>query len=361
MKHVLPVLLAAVCLSACQSSQDNEQARAVWGGDYEAAPVQTDPETGEQRTLNPAAEPPRSGNSFNGCEKMYPGGTAPAIVAPEFKEVIEPTYTVLCYRAFALGHSGRTRTALWSAELIDKTSLGLASEVARVDRFAADDNLPESHRAELTDYRGSGWERGHLAPSADMPTPAAQEESFRLSNIVPQNGAMNGGPWRELEMRVRQEARKRRVFLVTGPIFRGSTQTLDRRVLVPTALFKAMFAVNKGATVFIMENNDSAKTYTLSVDQFTKTFGLDPFPALPDAVRTHDIARGPIPVPKTAALDNEPASASSPEEELEGKTPRPCGKWAAKRGTQYIVDVETFQKQYNRPPAPDEYELCDKV
>ena len=358
MKTLLPAVLAALALTACQSAQDTEQASAVWGGDYEKAAVKTDPETGEQYALNPAAEPPRPSTGFSGCDKMHPGGAAPQIVAPEFAEVIEPTYTVLCYRAFAIGHSGRTRTALWSAELLDKTSLRLASDVARVDRFAADDNLPEDQRSELSDYRGSGWERGHLAPSADMPSASAQEESFRLSNIVPQNGSMNGGPWRELEMRVRQEAQKRRVFLVTGPIFRGATQALDRRVLIPTALFKAMYSVNKGATVFIMENNEKAKTYTLSVDQFTKTFGLDPFPALPEIVRKHDIARGPIPKPKIQTAEPQPDLET---EGKERKKPRPCGQWAAKRGTDLNLSIEQFRTAYGREPYPDEFTLCDKA
>lgn len=353
MKLIIPALIAALSLSACQRSQDNNQAQAVWGANVQTASSKTDPETGQPVAAHPAAEPPRPSTGFSGCQKMYPGGIAPQITAPEFKQVIEPSYSELCYRAFALGHSGRTRTALWSAEFLDKSSMALASKIDRTNNFAADDNLPESQRAELEDYRHSGWERGHLAPAADMPSSAAMEESFLLSNIVPQNGSMNGGPWRELEMRVRQEAKKRRVFLVTGPIFRGATQTLDRRVLIPTALFKAMYAVDKGATVFIVENNDQAKTYTLSIDQFTRTFGLDPFPALKGLVRSHDIARGPIQHVQIANAAE--TSEKSGKADGEGKTQKVCrNRYAANRDTGLAYSVERFQEVYGRYPGPDE-------
>lgn len=357
MKMLVPAVIGAVLLAGCQKSENESQAAAVWGGDYqEANAPPIDPQTGEPKLLHPAAEPARPAKGFTGCERFYPGGVAPKIVAPEYQKAIEPTYDILCYRAFAVGHSGRTRTALWSSEKLDQASITLAADVARSSSFTADDNLPETHRAELDDYRGSGWERGHLAPSADMPSLAAQAESFRLSNIVPQNGPMNGGPWRELEMKVRKEARKRRVFVVTGPIFRGANQTLDNRVLIPTALFKAVYAVNKGATVFVVENDKAAKSYTLSIDQFARTFGLDPFPALQGVARTHDISRGPLPMQNV--MTEAESNAGEPAGVAEKKGAH-CGRYARARETYTWYTIDVFYEVYERAPYADEIDNCD--
>ena len=250
---------------------------------------------GEQPKGHPAAEPPIPNEKRANCGHMHPGGLPPVIVNSAYREAIKPTFRQLCYRSFHLGHSGRTRTALWSAEVLDKRKIEMASAIKRESEFRADERLPENERSELEDYRRSGYDRGHLAPSGDMPSREAQEESFLLSNIVPQNGRMNGGRWRDLEINVRKEAKKSRVYVVSGPIFKGAKMTLKQRVLVPTSLYKAMYVVDKGAVVFIMSNDDNANTTTMSIDQFTEIYGIDPFPGLVGYVRKHNIALGEIP------------------------------------------------------------------
>ncbi|MBS7671405.1 DNA/RNA non-specific endonuclease [Croceicoccus gelatinilyticus] len=366
MKFIRSLALAAslVALTGCEAGSASNGPDNVWGegnGGYaEGYIVETDTSAyenaGEAQPPHPAAEPPRAAGDFGDCARMHPAGLPPKVVAPEFAKVIEPTYRELCYRAFAIGHSGRTRTALWSAEVLDKAHLDMASQISRDSSFKPDDHLPVSERSELDDYRRSGWDRGHLAPSADMPSREAQQESFRLSNIVPQNGSMNGGAWVDLEQRVRGEARKRKVYVVTGPIFRGSTDALKKRVLIPTAMFKAMYAVDKGAVVFIVENNEKANAYTLSVDQFTKTFGLDPFPGLQGPVRTHDIALGPLRVRKIDPNADGSAAGDSQGEGENGKGG--CTNLARKRGQRTWHDMESFRRFYGRDPYPDEIDSC---
>jgi endonuclease G len=81
-----------------------------------------------------------------------------------------------------------------------------------------------------------------MSPDGDMPDAAAEHESFRLANTVPQDVRLNRGLWARIEEAVRGlAARDGEVYVVTGPILRGeSLKALNRRVLVPTELFKAV-------------------------------------------------------------------------------------------------------------------------
>lgn len=324
-------------LSACSSEAQNQEgtASSPWSqapANASSQEIGTAPaeegENEEATAAHPAADPPRAQVKYGSCANMFPGGLPPAIVNPEYASAIKPTYDELCYRSFALGHSGLTRTAIWSAEVLDPQRMNLAAKIKRDSTFEEDDRLQEDRRSKLEDYRRSGYDRGHLAPSADMPSRESQQESFRLSNIVPQNGRMNGGVWRDLEMNVREEARKRRVYVVTGPIFENSNKALRKRVLVPTSMYKAMFSVEKGAVVFVVTNDNRAKTTTLSIDQFTTIYGIDPFPALKGLVRQHNIALGPIPESAIkSAEDGSGGEASSDASSACRQFKTPSGTW----------------------------------
>lgn len=98
----------------------------------------------------------------------------------------QPALRELCYEAFAVLHSGVTRTPVFVAQRLNRRLVEDADE-KRAKRFFADARLPRNERAELEDYKGSGYSRGHMAPAGDMPTPTAMAQSFSLANMVPQN------------------------------------------------------------------------------------------------------------------------------------------------------------------------------
>ena len=135
--------------------------------------------------------------NFSACLRFFANGKPPR-VAPR------PTNRALCYDAFAILHSGESKTAVYVAERLNQQSIADADE-KRSNRFFADSRLRASERAELHDYQGSGFDRGHLAPAADMPTAQAMAQSFSLANMVPQAPEHNRGVWaRSVEMATRK-------------------------------------------------------------------------------------------------------------------------------------------------------------
>jgi len=110
---------------------------------------------------------------FSECRQLFAQGKVPEI--PK-QEDLKPR--ALCFSAFAVLHSGRSRTPVYVAEKLNKESLLEARENKRTNRFFSDARLPRSERSELDDYQVSGFDRGHMAPAADMPSPEAMAQSF---------------------------------------------------------------------------------------------------------------------------------------------------------------------------------------
>ncbi len=218
------------------------------------------------------------------CPALFANGLAPVLTNPKLAARTVP----LCFEAFAVLHSGVTRTPLYSAEHLTRASVAEARKVARDDAFHEETRLPGAERASLEDYVRSGFDRGHLAPAGDMPTLSAQAESFSLANIVPQNRVLNRGLWADIEEGTRRLASRRgSIFVVTGVIFSGdAVQQIKGGVLVPTQLFKALYDPASGeAGAYLSRNDESRDWRAVSIDELTREAGIDVFPNLPAAAR----------------------------------------------------------------------------
>lgn len=191
----------------------------------------------------------------------------------------------LCFMEFAVLHSGATRTPLWVGEHLTAAQVEAAEGMSRTNRFHAEKALPASERSELADYKGSGFDRGHMAPSGDMPDAASQGESFSLANMIPQNHRLNTGLWSQIEETVRDVALlDGDVWIVTGPLFQGQDVRAigDNNVLVPTLVWKALYDPKRGgAAVYVADNDDTPNCRILSVEAFKTMSGIDVFPSLP--------------------------------------------------------------------------------
>jgi endonuclease G, mitochondrial len=167
-----------------------------------------------------------------------------------------------------------------------------------VNRFHPDDRLPTSERAELADYARSGYDRGHVAPSGDMLDSKAQNETFSLANMIPQEPTINRGVWERIESGVRSMVKsKGELFVVTGPLFQGSElKRIGGRVLVPSAVFKAIYdPIRQEAGAYVVGNSTGALPQVLSIAELNKMAGLDIFPAVSNQVKSRTMR---LPIPK---------------------------------------------------------------
>ena len=147
----------------------------------------------------------------------------------------------LCFSEFAVLHSGETKTPIYVAQRLNAQALEDGRELKRSNRFYPEARLPSAERSELQDYKDSGWSRGHMAPAGDMSTPEGKAQSFSLANVVPQDASHNSGAWSKIEQDTRRYVRRAKgdVFILTGPLFDGSTERIGANgVLVPTGIFK---------------------------------------------------------------------------------------------------------------------------
>lgn len=191
--------------------------------------------------------------------------------------------TLLCRKGYLLAHDSDRKTPIWVAERL--THERASASLARTNNFQPDPNLEKGKRAELSDYKGSGFDRGHMAPAGNMRwDQQAMSESFFLSNMLPQTGKrMNQGIWKDLEEKVRRWAISRgEVFIYTGPIYAKSPpDTIGRnRVAVPTHLYKIIYdPIRVEAITFIMPNtklkSSDTPSYIATIREVEEKTGLN--------------------------------------------------------------------------------------
>ena len=173
-------------------------------------------------------------------------------------------------------------------EIIESETTG---DEPRKKSFEADHTIDGC--AESSDYRNSGYDRGHMAPAADMKwSKVAMEESFLMTNICPQVKSLNSGIWHRLEQRVREwAARDSSIIVVCGPIFtpgKPVEQIGEIGVAVPHRFFKALYAPGRNIGIAFIFDNDKVKgelrKYAVTIDSVEHETGLDLFYNLPDDI-----------------------------------------------------------------------------
>lgn len=217
-------------------------------------------------------------SSHGACLEQFYRDVPPLLT----KESLKKDSYALCFNDFNVMYSGISKTPLWSAEYLTPDRLSI--KIKREDSFHEETRVPLAHRALLADYRGSGYDRGHMAPNGDMNNTAAQHDSFSLANMVPQSPKNNQEVWRKLEEAVRSIVTKQHkdAYVVTGPIFEAKRlKTIGSGVIVPTAVYKAVYLPKQGIIgAYYAPNNDSLQVKVVSICYLEEKLGINLFPQL---------------------------------------------------------------------------------
>ena len=194
------------------------------------------------------------------------------------------------YPGYVLQYDERFEQADWVAyELTKEEVFGNIAE--RSNKFREDPKI-KTGSATDADYRKSGYDRGHLAPAADMRYSLdAMSSCFFYSNMSPQVPTFNRGIWSNLEAIVRYWAvANESVLIVTGPVLSKPPYPAigPDGVAVPEYFYKVILDYRlpeiKGIAFIIPNKKETGRieTYACTIDEAEKITGLDFFPALPD-------------------------------------------------------------------------------
>jgi len=199
------------------------------------------------------------------------------------------TDTILSYTGFDLAYNEENEQAAWVVYVLTREEIE-SGIVERSDNFRSDTNL-STGSASLADYRGSGFDRGHLAPAGDMQWASeAMSESFLMSNMSPQLPAFNRGVWKRLETEVRNWAREKdSIYVITGPVLAPIDSFIgDNQVGIPLYYFKVLVDLSPpdhSVIAFLLPHSassDSLLQFAIPVDSLEQITGYEFFAAAPD-------------------------------------------------------------------------------
>lgn len=200
------------------------------------------------------------------------------------------TQQLIHHDGYTVSYNKDKRIPNWVAyELTRQETQGNAT---RSDRFIADPAV-KGDIATNSDYYHSGFDKGHMAPAADMKwDKEAMKESFYFSNICPQHPELNRRRWKTLEDKARKWAvADSAIIIICGPIVDKQSSVIgENQVTVPSKFFKVILSLHDStpkAIGFLFKNERAIaplKDYAVSIDSIEQLSGLDFFSSLPDSL-----------------------------------------------------------------------------
>jgi endonuclease G len=211
-----------------------------------------------------------------------------AISGQKYEQPVQaPREQQIVHTHFTLSYSEGYELPSWAAYQLTPQQ---AKATGTIREKYAVDPLVTTGTSTTKDYRNAGFIMTQLVPAEDMFSyPEAVEETFLMSNVVPQKPAFNKFIWKTNAKLVREWAKEgNTLYVVTGPVLADAPfgSFGPSKISIPTRYYKAVLDVNgERAIGFLFRNNVASgkpKSFAISVDELEKITGLDFFPSLPD-------------------------------------------------------------------------------
>ena len=232
--------------------------------------------------------------SLNHCNKDTPTAPTPNTLPTAFTPAAANT-EIIQHTHYTLSYIEHHEQAEWVYYRLTKDRRMTEPRVERTDNFRPDPNV-STGSAQLEDYKGSGYDRGHLCPAADMAhSELAMSETFFMSNMSPQSPSFNRGIWRSLESDVRDWAvASDTLHIVTGPILQNKQYPTigPNNVTIPDYYYKALLDIagpDHKAIAFILPNTKGEHDildYAVTIDSLETLTNIDLFHELPNDLET---------------------------------------------------------------------------
>ncbi|HZN09100.1 MAG TPA: DNA/RNA non-specific endonuclease [Pyrinomonadaceae bacterium] len=214
--------------------------------------------------------------------------------------VTQPNNYLMEKPQYSMSYSRDNGGPNWVSWHLDTSWLGSAP---RQDDFRADTTLPTGwYRVQATDYSGSGFDRGHMCPSADRTvTIAANSATFLMTNMIPQLPANNQGVWANLESYSRTlVSQGNELYIISGG--HGLQFFIaNGHVAVPAQTWKVIIVLPVGSNdvsrvttstrtiAVVMPNSGTIgsdwRAYRVSVDQVEAITGFDFFSSVSSGIQ----------------------------------------------------------------------------
>lgn len=227
-------------------------------------------------------------NFYTPASYSYPNSTGEDRVSEDLLPS-STTGEVVHHEYFSLSYNEPYEQAEWVAYELKKSQL--TYDDRKRPYFIEDPKVP-SKSADWRNYKGSGYDRGHLCPAGDRRfSEYAYNETFYTSNISPQDRDFNAGIWNRLEQQVRYWCKKYgNLVVITGGVLENGLEEIgEEDVDVPRAFYKIVIQIDgkaPKAVAFLMPAEESQKPlqhFLVSIDSLEERTGINFFEHQPKA------------------------------------------------------------------------------
>ena len=280
-------LMLVGIVSGCNLTAPSPPSRLPQVGREKPRVQQPTPKPG---TRQPVSSVTNNRNLFLG----NPSNAVSSITSTDNYLMVKPQYV--------LSYNSKTKTANWVSWQLNKSWIGAAD---RQDNFRPDDSLPANwYKVRPSDYTGSGYDRGHIAPSADRTRNEADNSStFLMTNMMPQVPEVNRGVWGDLEEYCRELVQQgKELYIIAGPVGRKGSIGSKEKIAVPAMNWKVIAVLDRqglgmqgvnanSRTIAVMMPNDSSvkgkgwKSFRVSVARVERETGLNFLSNVPPQVQ----------------------------------------------------------------------------